>query len=260
MLPSPQAPSQVLSKTGHVIRTFVRVRDVKGDVACLNLGTPHLHYRGILKINTVNFALMSEEDQDALIEGFKGFLNGISFPIQILIRNLPYKLDGYLAAIDSIQGDLAEVARDHAQFVRQFASNRALVKRVFYIIVPADHALTRDRTEAFNSAQVQIKLRIDELLRQLERLGLTGSRLKDNEIISLYQSCFLSDEARQFPVSDGLIEGNNSLMMSAKERARLANRSLSDVEFLLGAEDTSMEEETIEVKRAKKARQNTRLT
>ncbi|HZR38509.1 MAG TPA: DUF87 domain-containing protein [Ktedonobacteraceae bacterium] len=215
---APQMPSQSFNGTGSVIKSFVRLREVADGVACLNFGRRIFEYRSILKINTVNFALMSEEDQDALIEGFKAFLNGLSFPIQILIRNLPYRLDEYLMTMGSVQGDLAEVARDHANFIRQLASRRALVKRVFYIILPADTSNIRKRTEALLNAQTQLRLRSEEVLRQLERLGLSGRRLTDKEIIALYHSCFITEEARQFPMSDGLIEGVNRLMVSARDR------------------------------------------
>ncbi|GHO42798.1 VirB4 family type IV secretion system protein [Ktedonospora formicarum] len=235
MLTAPQTPSQMINGTGNVIKTFVRLREVAGEVACLNFGRKVYEYRSIIKVNTVNFALMAEDDQDALIEGFKSFLNGLSYPLQILIKNLPHRLDDYLNSLKSIQGDLAEVSRDHAQFVQQLASKRALVKRVFYIIVPADATLNRNRAEALINAQTQLRLRTDELIRQLERLGLTGHRLQEKEIIDLYQSSLLSEEARQFPISDNLLHGANNLMVSTREKSNSRSYSLE--------EDTMGEEE-----------------
>src|SRR5690349_21473120 len=148
MLVSPQTPSQSFVGIGNVIKAFVRLHEVSGDVACLKMGKKLFAYRSILQVNTVNFALMSEEDKDALIEGFKAFLNGLSFPIQVLIKNRPYRLDEYLQSMEAVQGDLAEVARDHADFVRQLASRRALVKRMFYIVIPADATTAKNKTEA----------------------------------------------------------------------------------------------------------------
>ncbi|GHO93652.1 hypothetical protein KSF_037000 [Reticulibacter mediterranei] len=220
MLVSPQTPSQSFVGIGNVIKSFVRLHEVSGDVACLKMGKKLFAYRSILQVNTVNFALMSEEDKDALIEGFKAFLNGLSFPIQVLIKNRPYRLDEYLQSMEAVQGDLAEVARDHADFVRQLASKRALVKRMFYIIIPADDATAKNQAEALINAQTQLRLRTEETLRQLERLGLTGHRLTNKEILTLYQSSFVSDEAKQFPLSDSLIDGVDRLMVSELEANR----------------------------------------
>ena len=240
MLTAPKTPGLLLSSPTNVINSFVRIREVTGGVACLNLGKKGFDYRGILKVNTVNFSLMSEEDQDALIEGFKSFLNGLSFPIQILIRNRPHNVNDYLNTMEAVQGDLAELAHDHANFVRQLASKRALVKRMFYIIIPADSDGKKKRSEALATAQTQIKLRTDELLRQLERLGLTAYRLTDSEIISLYQSCFTPEEARQRPLTQPLIEGVNRLMVSTRDSE---HASLYDPDFqeLSSAEQKKLE-------------------
>src|ERR1700704_2318125 len=113
MQTAPRIPSLVMSSPSNIATSFVRLREVTDGVAGLDLGRKQLEYRGILTINCVNFALMSEKEQDAVIESFKGFLNGLAFPIQILIRNRPHNLEDYLHAVESVEGDMAEVARDH---------------------------------------------------------------------------------------------------------------------------------------------------
>ncbi len=215
---APSIPSLLLSSPNDIVKSFVRLREVAGDVACLDLGRKSLEFRGILKISSVNFSLMSEGEQDSVIEGFKGFLNGLAFPIQILIRNLPHNLDSYLQTMESIEGDLAEVARDHAQFVRLLSLRRALVKREYYLIVPANYPKVSDYAEALCNAQIELKLRVEELLRQLERMGLTGKRLSNAEIVALYQSCFTPRETRLGPIKETMIEATNKLMTSARDR------------------------------------------
>ena len=139
MQTAPRIPSLLLSTPINIAKAFVKLREVTGDVACYDLGRKNMEFRGIIRINSVNFSLMSESEQDGIIEGFKSFLNGLAYPIQILVRNLPHNLDNYLRSMESVEGDLAKMARDHAQFVRVLASRRALVKREYYIIVPSDH-------------------------------------------------------------------------------------------------------------------------
>nr|BBH87485.1 hypothetical protein KTC_22360 [Thermosporothrix sp. COM3] len=249
MFTLPRTPSQMFGGIGSVLKSFVRVREIVDGVVCLNFGRKMYEYRSIIKLTTLNFSLMSEEDQDALIEGFKGFLNGLSFPVQILIKNLPYRLDEYLNSLDKIDDELSDVMRDHAHFVRQLASRRALIKRNFYIVIPADQSMTRNKEEALRNAQTQLQLRCDELLRQLERLGLSGHRLNDKEILHLYQSSFLSEEAKLFPISDNLMAGANNLMVSAKE----PQGEKPDLQTLLEKdEDYLLEEEKPDKKRKKK--------
>ncbi|MBV9616704.1 MAG: ATP-binding protein [Ktedonobacteraceae bacterium] len=205
-----------LLKPLNVAKTFVKLQEVSGDVACLDLGRKYIEHRAILKINAVNFSLMSEEEQEGIIEGFQAFLNGISFPIQILIRNRPHNLSSYLRKLEeNAQGDLQAVARDHVDFVRRLAAQRALVVREYYLIVPADHQNTKNRMEALLNAQMQIKLRVEELGRQFERMGLTAQRLTNMEIIALYQSCLTPLEADRVAVTEAMLEGTQGLMVNA---------------------------------------------
>ncbi len=41
-------------------------------------------YRGVLQVGSVNFGLLGPGQQEALIAGYTGFLNGLGFPVQIL--------------------------------------------------------------------------------------------------------------------------------------------------------------------------------
>jgi hypothetical protein len=217
MQTAPRIPSLLLSAPINIARAFIKLREVTGDVACLDLGRKGLDFRGIIRINSVNFALMSESEQDGVIEGFKSFLNGLSFPIQILIRNLPHNLDTYLRSMEAIEGDLSDMARDHAHFVRVLASRRALVKREYYIIVPADRQNAKTQTEAMINGQMQVKTRVEELLRQLERMGLSGKRLTSSEIVALYQSCLTPQEVHLGPIKDRMIDATNKLKLLATE-------------------------------------------
>jgi len=217
MQTAPRIPSLLLNTPINIAKAFIKLREVTGDVACLDLGRKNMDFRGIIKINSVNFALMSESEQDGVIEGFKSFLNGLAFPIQILIRNLPHNLDNYLRAMESIEGDLSDMARDHAQFVRVLASRRALVKREYYIIVPADHQNAKTQTEAMINGQMQVKTRIEELLRQIERMGLSGKRMTSSEIVALYQSCIAPQEIRLGPIKDTMIDATNKLRLLATD-------------------------------------------
>lgn len=217
MQTAPRIPSLIMSAPFDIAKSFVRLREVTNGVAGLDLGRKQLEYRGILTVSCTNFSLMSEKEQDGIIESFKGFLNGLAFPIQILIRNLPYDLQSYLNAMESIEGDLAAVAHDHAQFVRILSLRRALVKREYYIIIPAEYEKVSDPTEAFVTAQLKLELRIEELLQQLERMGLTGRRLTNAEIVMLYQSSLLFENTEPAPITDAMLAGINKSMHSADD-------------------------------------------
>ena len=52
---APKTPSMLLSGAVSVVNAFVKVREVTGDVACLDFGRKNFEYRAILRVNSVNF-------------------------------------------------------------------------------------------------------------------------------------------------------------------------------------------------------------
>ncbi len=212
---APKPAGSFLNTPMSVIKTFVKLREVTGEVVCLDVGRKPFEFRGVLKISAVNFALMSEEEQEGVIEGFQSFLNGLSFPVQILIRNRPHNLNSYLRGLEeAAEGDLQEIVRDHVKFVRALSSQRALVIREYYLIVPADRQTVKNATEALFNAQMQIKLRMEELLQQLARMGLTGQRLTNMELIALYQSCLMPLEAEDSSVTEAMVDGTHGITVA----------------------------------------------
>lgn len=106
-------------------------------------------YRAILEVGSTNFALKSTAEQEAILAGYRSFLNGLGCHIQILVRVLPLDLEPYLARLricarDAARNDmrLAQLAADHETFVRHLATEHTLLERRFYLAIPAEQAPT----------------------------------------------------------------------------------------------------------------------
>ncbi|GHV25407.1 MAG: hypothetical protein LBD11_06805 [Candidatus Peribacteria bacterium] len=52
--------------------------------------------RGIIRVEGLNLDLKNYDEQQVVLEQYKRFLNGLSFPIQILVRNTYLDLTDYL--------------------------------------------------------------------------------------------------------------------------------------------------------------------
>ncbi|HET7713363.1 MAG TPA: hypothetical protein VFK94_02980, partial [Patescibacteria group bacterium] len=59
------------------------ILDIRDNVIILKNGNA----AGVLQTNAVNFDLLSESEQDALIFAYASLLNSLTFPIQIVIRS-----------------------------------------------------------------------------------------------------------------------------------------------------------------------------
>ncbi|KKT97357.1 MAG: hypothetical protein UX00_C0012G0018, partial [Microgenomates group bacterium GW2011_GWB1_45_17] len=64
-------------------QNYLEIYDVTNDLVILRDGTVAL----LLTTNSLNFGLLSEEEQDSIIYTYAGLLNSLSFPIEIVIRS-----------------------------------------------------------------------------------------------------------------------------------------------------------------------------
>src|SRR5258706_1061202 len=72
-------------------RQQIQIKKVVDNILVL----PNQEYRIILETSSVNFELMSEEEQDVMIDSFQNFLNALPCQIQILVRVREIDIDKY---------------------------------------------------------------------------------------------------------------------------------------------------------------------
>lgn len=111
--------------------------DVVGEVLLLRSGAA----RAVLEASPVNFALKSEPEQEAILAGYRRFLNGLDYPLQVLVRVVPADIERYLAGLSGARAGseaMRRLARDHRAFVRRIARERTLLGRRFFVVIPAE--------------------------------------------------------------------------------------------------------------------------
>jgi hypothetical protein len=134
----------------HTIRAsvqqdYVRLREVSGDMLCLVSATAPSQriYRAVLEVSAINFTLKSEDEQKAILAGYRAFLKALTFPMQVLIRYQRLDLRSYiqqvLNASSAVAGDTPTwrvLAESLVDFIKKLASQRTLIERHFYIVIP----------------------------------------------------------------------------------------------------------------------------
>jgi hypothetical protein len=200
----------VTPKHASVQATRLGVRSIDQGVVELQPG----EYRAILEVSGTARPFDDDARLEGVLAGFATFLNGLSYPIQILVRATPVDLTRYLSTIEERAqqfGDaqLAEMAHDHVAFVQGLARQRTLLERRFYVVVPAESfapagirlrfgrgAHSADSEAQREAARRQLTFRCDDLSRQLVRCGLNTRRLGDLELAQLYLACWSPERAR----------------------------------------------------------------
>ncbi|MPZ99103.1 MAG: hypothetical protein GEU80_07140 [Dehalococcoidia bacterium] len=188
------------------VQQSLPLEDIAGDVVQLRGGD----YRAVLEAGSVNFALKAETEQEAILAGYRRWLNALAYPIQILVRIVPTDVEVYLAGLRGQRGARSgetwrRLALDHETFVRRIARERTLLDRRFYVVVPAGmdggfertgiawpwRRVSRDRhATSLVTARRKLAFRCGEVAHGLAAFGVPCRRLDDRELVALWRACF----------------------------------------------------------------------
>src|SRR5258706_8123968 len=97
---------------------FIEVETIDHDMVMYNDGSASM----VVGATAVNFGLLSEKEQDAIIYAYAGLLNSLSFPIEILIRTQHKDVTAYLRTLEEQEKKqknpkLAKSIHDYRLFV-----------------------------------------------------------------------------------------------------------------------------------------------
>jgi len=168
--------------------------------------------RGILMVSSINFALKSEEEQNATLYQFQGFLNTLDFSCQIIIQSRRLNITGYLDRLKELEEKQTNEALriqtgEYRLFVQRLVETGAILTKNFFIVVPYTMAeqlgATREKglfglpktpkiptltEEEFQRCKNQIWQRMEFIALGLRRCGLQAAPLTTPEIIELFWS------------------------------------------------------------------------
>lgn len=211
--------------TGSVL-DLVNIRDGQDD--CLVLrpaqnSRQQREYLAVVKVDAVNFALMSEGEQEIILAGWRSFLmsQDPKDRLSIHARTIPYNIQPYIdkleEAEEQAESDLYRaMAIDHRHFVQDLAAQRALLQREFYIRIPLLINVKDGRYRRLLPAEVfdQAKARLDslayEVISSLARAGIAARRLETEELIQYYFSCIHMQNAESYALPKTLLDALNA--------------------------------------------------
>ena len=97
--------------------------------------------RLVLAAGSVNFALKSEGEQNAIVMGYQNFLNSLNFTIQIVMQSRKLDLERYLAKLEihlkEETNELLQIQiKDYIAYVRKLITVANIMDKRFYITIP----------------------------------------------------------------------------------------------------------------------------
>ncbi len=194
--------------------TMLPISEIRSDTIILKDGG----LRAILRIDWVNLDLKNSDEQQIILERYKRFLNGLDFPIQILVRNNYLDLTPYVQYmqknVDRIENDaLKEQWQNYISFLEQInVAQWLLYVKEFYIIVPLYDSIKNDesmmkqswldkllsalnpkdsaeaivaRYRGFLKTKSQLDTRCSVIADWLGGIGMRVERLQTTDVVSL---------------------------------------------------------------------------
>lgn len=196
------SPNSVSDST---TQEYLEIFDITNNILILRDGSAAM----ILSVNSLNFGLLSEEEQDAIIFSYAGLLNSLTFPVQIVIRSQRKDISKYLNYLKEAEVKtkipLRKVQISHyRQFVEGLVKERNILDKKFYVVIPFPETsmvqastipsvkkakpVTIDRAYVLEKALATLEPRRDHMVAQFARIGLQARQLSTQEIIqTLYQ-------------------------------------------------------------------------
>jgi hypothetical protein len=136
------------------------------------------------RASSLNFALRSEQEQHALVEGFGRMLNALDAPVQFVIRSERADLRDAVDDLERRAPSLAHpsleaAAREHAEFLRSLAARRDVLGRQVIVCFRDPGAATAQETTS------RIRHRVEEASTLLRGIGIKLTRLESGDVSNL---------------------------------------------------------------------------
>lgn len=194
-------------------QTYLPIAEIKKDTVVLKDGT----MRTAIMVSSINFALKSEEEQEALISSYVSFLNGLDFPLQIVVQSRRLQIQPYLDNLGELErGQANELLRaqiaDYRSFVGELVEMGQIMTKKFYVIVPFDPLSNKKKSfwkrfkevlspamsvrvkeERFMIRKEDLEMRVNQVMSGLSSMGLQAVRLNTQALIELYYSTYNPD-------------------------------------------------------------------
>jgi hypothetical protein len=211
-------PAEPVRRRAGIQQAKLFLEDVRDGVLDLGAG----EWRVVLEVAALNLELASAAEQEQILAGFRAFLNGLTFPVQILVRSERLGAEDYQALLaERARAEPSPAIRDlalaQASFVRTLVTGRVLLRRRFFLVLPAPPVApvrpggsrwlallgltARPAGPAPASVRALLARRQAAVIRGLEGVGLQARPLGSADVLALYQTMLCPTLARLQPLA-----------------------------------------------------------
>ncbi|MEI6659926.1 MAG: hypothetical protein WCK91_00705 [bacterium] len=197
---------------------FVPIKEIHDGVIVLKDGG----LRSVLLSSSINLSLKSADEQTAVIVQFQSFINGLDFPVQIVMQSRRLDIRPYLLTLEGRLKDQTEPllkiqTKEYIEFIRSFTDDVNIMTKTFFVVVPYSSNVIKSSSNAiekllggepkannnnkahdkkaedlasFEEKRSQLDQRVGVIIAGLGSLGIRSTQLKTDEIVELFYKTF----------------------------------------------------------------------
>ncbi len=171
-------------------QNFVPIKEIRNGIVILKDNS----LRIVLMASSLNFALKSEDEQEAIIFQFQNFLNSLDFSIQFFIQSRELDIRPYIALLEERKkeqtSELMKIqVTEYIEFIKKFTENVNIMTKTFFIVIPYTRALLAGLNGTLTSLS-QLEQRASIVEQGLSRTGIRVAQLGTEELVELYFKIF----------------------------------------------------------------------
>lgn len=200
----------------------LQIAEIRDGVVIMNDGS----FRSVIMLKSINFDLMSQQEQESVEYSYQSFLNSLYFPVQIFIRSQKVDLQPYIEKLDKIRTEhdnmlLALLMDDYIGYIDALSQQTNIMDKKFYIVIPyfphqeevkplsqsknfftGVGALFNNKEQKvvineadLEKAKTELRNRVQAALSGLRQSSVQGLPLDTQELIELYYDTYNPDTA-----------------------------------------------------------------
>jgi type IV secretory pathway VirB4 component len=195
---------------------YLDIAEIKDDVVIMKDGT----LRAVLLASSINFALKSEDEQNAVINSYVMFLNNLNFMLEIVIQSRELDIDNYLIYLkekekQQINKLLKLQTAEYIEYIKELTSIGKIMNKRFFVVVPYNPLSDKHKSffsllgealkpatsiklkeKSFKRYKEMLNRRLDSVIGGLESMGVSVARLDTQSLIELYYKTYNPETAK----------------------------------------------------------------
>ena len=211
-------PEQITATTQDHLDIF----DIKDDLVILKNGG----VCAVIQTTAVNFDLLSEIEQDAIIAAFSMLLNSITFALQIVIRSRKLDITKYVDKVRRVENKIDDPllktqAEAYRKFVQEVIRKNEVLDKKFFVVIPTGMSPIKEEglgpfdwfaklvgtqnkrasnlnvNKVLERAKVDLLPKVDHVVKEFNRIGIKTKHLTTQELVELYFDIYNPTESQQ---------------------------------------------------------------